>query len=115
MTATLLLNYCAVGYRCCCRLLLLLPVHTPIICCEYLRHTAAAQIACVYILYNNINNVISQFRSIQVELGKVEISEKHTNIVNANHQFKCKAASSLTVFATSACAMIYTVNIISLW
>ncbi len=61
----------AVGYCCCCRLLLLLqskyrnlllPMHTPIRGCEYLRHTAAAQIA-----YK-----ITRSRSIQVEQGKVE-------------------------------------------
>ncbi len=61
----------AVGYCCCCRLLqlrqskyrnLLLPIHTPIRWCEYLKHTAAAQIACI----------ITRSRSLQVEL-KVEV------------------------------------------
>ncbi len=41
---------------------LLLPMHMAIRCCEYLRHTAAAQIA-----YKIIPS-----RSTQVELGKVE-------------------------------------------
>ncbi len=59
------------GYCCSCRLLLLLqskyrnlllPIHAVMRCCEYLRHTAAAQIA-----YK-----ITHSRSIQVELGKVE-------------------------------------------
>ncbi len=41
---------------------MLLPMHTAIWCYEYLRHTAAAQIA----------SKITRSRSIQVELGKVE-------------------------------------------
>ncbi len=60
----------AVGYCCCCRLLLLqskyrnllLPINMPIQCCEYLRHTAAAQ----------VSYIITCSRSVQVELGKVE-------------------------------------------
>ncbi len=69
-------------------------MHMVIWCCEYLRHTAAAQIA-----YK-----ITHSRSIQVELGKVEGLNSESALqnvqVDANQPFKCKAASSLAAYAT---------------
>ncbi len=57
LVIAVVVDYLMQAYR-----IFLLPMHTAIRCCEYLRHAAAAQIA-----YK-----ITRSRSIQVELGKVE-------------------------------------------
>ncbi len=88
-TLLLLLLVIAVVVDYCCGKLygnMLLPMHTRIHCREYLRHTAATQIA----------HKLTRSGSVQVELGKVEgfrVSLKSQ--VNAGQPYKCKAASSL--------------------